>query len=317
MFILINKTNLILGCSGQDGSFLSKSLLEKGEKVIGITRSAQGKIKNHIKLGIEKDIEIKEGNIKNFQTLEEIISQYKPNRIFNMAAQSSVGKSIQEPIDTIEGIVNGTLNLLEASRKLNYSGRIFFAGSSYIFGNIKDKADIYYPQNPSSPYAIAKQASFNLVKMYREVYSLNCMTGILFPHESNLRDDSFVTQKIITTVKQIVKNKDIKLRVGNIDIIRDWGWAPEYINAMQLIANSNRLKDHVICTGNAISLRTFIKKVFSRFELDWQEFTIVDQQLFRPSDIKRSCGNPKPLLKELKWKAEINIDKIIEKMISN
>ncbi len=314
---MINKTNLILGCSGQDGSFLCKSLLEKGDKVIGISRKDKEKIRNHIKLGIDKDIELKKGNIKNFKAIEKIISQYQPDRIFNMAAQASVGKSINDPIETIEGIVNGTLNLLEISRKLNYSGRIFFAGSSEIFGNIRDKADIFHPQDPNTPYAVAKQASLNLVKLYRNIHSIKCMTGILFNHESHLREEAFVTQKIIKTVKDIDENKSIKLRVGNIDIIRDWGWAPEYINAIQLIADSDTIKDHIICTGEAISLKTFIKKVFSKYGLDWKEFTLIDKNLFRPSDIKRSCGNPEPLIKDLQWKAEVNIDLIIEKMISN
>ena len=164
---MTTKTDLILGCTGQDGSFLCKSLLEKGHKIIGLSRKAKDKIQTHRILGIEKEFEIKEGDIKNFNTIERLISKYEPDRIFNLAAQSSVGKSINEPIDTINGIVMGTLNLLEVTKQINYTGRIFFAGSSEIFGNTKLPADINHQQQPLSPYAIAKQTSFNLVKFYR------------------------------------------------------------------------------------------------------------------------------------------------------
>ncbi len=314
---MITKTDLILGCTGQDGSFLCKSLLEKGHKVIGLSRKLKNKIKNHIELGIEKDLEINEGDIKNFKTIEELISKYQPQRIFNLAAQSSVGKSISEPIDTMQSIVDGTLNLLEVSRQLNYTGKIFFAGSSEIFGNTKNKANIDHQQKPKSPYGIGKQASFNLVKFYRKIHNLKCITGILFNHESYLRNENFVTQKIIKGAKKI-KNKQInKIKLGNINIYRDWGWAPEYVEAMQLITNSNDLKDHVICSGVAYSLKTFIEKVFILYDLNWEEHIEIDKSLFRPCDIEQSLGDPEPLFKDLGWQAKEDINSIINKLIQN
>ncbi|MBW3050286.1 GDP-mannose 4,6-dehydratase [Prochlorococcus marinus XMU1403] len=308
-------TILILGSTGQDGSLISKSLLEKGHQVIALTRGDSEGCENFRKLEIEKDICLINCDINSFSALSKIIEKYNPRTIFNLACQSSVGKSFSKPAETTESIVNVSLNILEIARKINYQGRMFFAGSSEMFGDIEDKANIDYPQQPNSPYAIAKQASFNLVKMYRELYNLNCMTGILFNHESNLRPQGFVTQKIIKTAKEIYKNQQKKLIVGNIDIIRDWGWAPEYINAIQLISESSIIKDYVICTGRATSLKMFIQKVFSKLGLDWEEFTVINRDLFRASDIKRSCGDPKPLFDELGWEAKVNIDLIIERML--
>ena len=313
-----NKIALILGCSGQDGSLLSHSLLTKGYKVIGVTRSNNTEFKNHKKLGIQKDIEIKKCDISNLLSISKIIKECNPDKIFNLAAQSSVGKSILNPIDTVQGIVSGTLNILEASRKNNFSGRIFFAGSSEIFGNTEIGADIKHIQNPINPYGIGKQASFNLVKFYRDIHNIKCVTGVLFNHESPLRNKDFVTQKIINGARLIKNgNKNVKLKLGNIKAIRDWGWAPEYIDAIQIITDAKKLNDHVICTGQGHSLEVFIEKVFSFYNLNWEEHVEIDKSLFRPNEIKKSFGDPEPLFKELNWKASSNLDTIVKKLINN
>ena len=313
--ILNPKTDLILGCTGQDGSLLCKSLLEKGNKVIGLSRRGKKKIKNHIRLQIEKDIEVLEGDITNFETIERLIVEYQPGRIYNLAAQSSVGQSINEPINAINGIVNGTLNILEVCRKLNYQGKLFFAGSSEMFGNTESRANINHIQKPISPYGIGKQASFNLVKMYRKLHKLKSITGVLFNHESHLRNENFVTQKIIKGVSLIKRKKMKQLRLGNIEVIRDWGWAPEYIEAMQLMANSNDLKDHIICSGSSNSLQVFIEQVFIAYNLDWKEHVVIDKTLIRSSEIKESYGDPEPLFKDLGWKAKENLSSLINKLI--
>jgi len=314
---LNTNTAIVLGCSGQDGSLLSKSLLKKGQRVIGLTRSKPNKIKNHIKLGINNDIEIRQGDINSPTTIQYLIDHYQPDSIFNLAAQSSVGKSFDHPTETLHSIVNGTLNILEISRKTKYKGKLFFAGSSEMFGNTEKAAGVKHQQKPMSPYGVAKQASYNLVKLYREVYKLNCVTGILFNHESNLRDDTFVVPKIIKSAFDI-KNNNFKNKVkfGDISIIRDWGWAPEYVEAMQLISESKQLNDHVICSGEANSLQVFIEKVFSIFELDWEEHIEIDQTLFREQEIAKSYGNPDFLFKKLGWKSKVDLDSIIKKLIS-
>tara|TARA_B100000214_G_scaffold363939_1_gene329973 strand:- start:6756 stop:7787 length:1032 start_codon:yes stop_codon:yes gene_type:complete len=313
---LITQTTLVLGSTGQDGSLISKSLLQEGHKVLALTRGNSQKCENFRKLGIHEDIINIQCDLTSFSALTRIIHKYSPENIFNLACQSSVGKSFSVPRETTESIYDVSLNLLEASRALNYQGKIFFAGSSEMFGEIKSKANIYHPQNPKSPYAIAKQASYNLVKLYREIYDLKCMTGILFNHESNLRPETFVIPKIIKTAYQIRQGQASQLEVGNIDIIRDWGWAPEYINAMKLITKSDIVKDHIICTGNANSLKTLIEKVFKKFGLEWKEFTSINKKYYRKTDIQRSCGDPEPIFNELGWRAKIDIDTIIEKMIS-
>ena len=310
------KPAIILGCTGQDGSLLCKLLLEKGQKVVGLTRSNTDRIRNLKILGIEKDVEIKKGDITDFKTIEKLIHDYHPEAIYNLAAQSSVGKSIIYPLDTMQGIVNGSLNLLEVSRNLNYSGKIFFAGSSEIFGNTEKGADIEYKQSPISPYAIAKQASFNLVKLYREIHQIKCVTGILFNHESHLRNENFVTQKIIKNALSIKKNDKKRLRLGNINVVRDWGWAPEYVEAIELMTNSTHLNDHIICSGKKNSLKDFIEKVFLKFDLDWREYIEIDSELFRPNEIAQSYGNPDPIFNELGWRAKEDLDSIINKLIN-
>ena len=309
------KTALVIGCNGQDGALISHSLLEKGYKIIGLSRTGKDNLKKLTQLGIEKDCEIKKADIKNFKKIEKVISHYQPESIFNLAAQSSVGKSIDNPTDTIEGIVNGTLNLLEVSRKLNYTGKIFFAGSSEMYGNTEKKANIDYKQSPMSPYGIAKQTSFNLVKLYREIHNLKCVTGVLFNHESHLRNKDFVTQKIIQSAREINNDKQRKLKLGNIEVVRDWGWAPEYIEAVQLITNSPNLKDHIICSGISKSLKDFVEKVFNFYGLNWEEHIEIDTSFFRPNEIKFSYGDPLPLFKDLGWRAKENLDSIVCKLI--
>ena len=184
-----------------------------------------------------------------------------------------------------------------------------------MFGNTATGADINHQHHPINPYAIGKQTSFNLVKLYREIYNLKCMTGVLFNHESSLRPKTFVTQKIINAAKNISMGNITSLKLGNLNVIRDWGWAPEYVEAMQLIANAKVIKDHVICTGEGNSLEKFIEKVFMSYNLNWEEHVEIDNSLFRPCDIKQNYGNPDPLFNDLGWKAKERLDSIIEKLI--
>ena len=311
----MNKTALVFGSNGQDGSLICKSLLKKKYKVIGVSKSKNNISNNHELLGIQKNIVYEVTNINDFKKVTDIIEAYQPDEIYNLAAQSSVSKSFRDPQDTIEGIINGTLNLLEACRKLGYSGRIFFAGSGEMFGHTETGADINHQHHPINPYAIGKQTSFNLVKLYREIYDIKCMTGVLFNHESCLRPKTFVTKKIINAAKNISKGEITILKLGNLNVIRDWGWAPEYVEAIQLITKAKVIKDQVICTGEANSLEKFVKKVFMAYDLNWKEYVEIDESLFRPSDIKQNYGNPDPLFNDLGWKAKESLDSIIEKLI--
>tara|TARA_B100000700_G_scaffold181361_1_gene200076 strand:+ start:24316 stop:25275 length:960 start_codon:yes stop_codon:yes gene_type:complete len=314
---LSRKSALILGCKGQDGSLLCHSLLNKGYRVVGTSRSEYVSASNLSSLGIEKDVEVKKIEITDFIEIKKIIEKEKPQEIYNLAAQSSVGASFSQPIETSESIVMGTVSLLEAAKKSNYTGKIFFSGSGDIFGNTEKAAVISDTQKPNSPYAIGKQCSLNLVKFYREVYGINCLTGILFNHESPFRNSNYVTHKIIHGAIECYLKKKEKIYLGNINIARDWGWAEEYVEAMQLMLSSKISKDQVICTGILTTLKEFIEITFKKLNLDYRNHLISDPQLFRETDIKISYGNPQGIEKDLGWKATVKIDEIIDRLIKS
>ena len=266
-------------------------------------------------LGIDKDVKIQKCDINNYENVLRLISAENPDQIYNLAAQSSVGKSFSNPVDTIHSIVNGTLNILESCKKIQYEGNIFFAGSSEIFGQTEIAADISHKQNPTSPYAIAKQTSLNLVKLYREIHNIKCKTGILFNHESPLRGEHFVTHKIVSSAIQCKRNPNYKLELGNINISRDWGWAEEYVEAFQLMNSKNNDKDQIICTGKLTKLIDFISITFEKLGLNHNDHIIINQNNIRPKEINKSFGDPKPFYNKFKWKAEITINEIIDNLI--
>ena len=309
---------MVFGCSGQDGSLISNSLLNKGYEVIGVSRSNQNDSKYLKQLGINKSFEVKQFSEDNdLLSFQKLIEFHEPAEIYNLSAQSSVGISFQDPYRSIKSIYHQTLMLLEATRTINFKGNIFFAGSSEMFGETEIGADICHPRNPSSPYAHAKEASFNLVKQYRKLYDLNCVTGVLFNHESILRTDKFVIPKIIKGALNCQKNKNYKLTLGNIDIFRDWGWAEDYVEAMQIITRAKKQKDHVICTGNLTSLKEIIDKIFRKLDMNWEDYVIVKEELKRKQDIKINFGNPQPLKDELGWENKKSIDEIINLLFNH
>ncbi len=314
---MTSKKALIIGVGGQDGCLLAKSLLLKGNEVIGLSRKYLQNSKNLKKLGIENDFDIQQGDITKRDTLLKLIEDIKPDEIYNLAAQSSVSKSFSHSSETINSIVNGSLNILEVCKTIKYSGRIFFAGSSEIFGNTEKAACLNTIQDPRSPYGVGKQASLNLVKIYRESFKLNCITGILFNHESSLRKDNFVTQKIIKSAIDIKRKKYSKLELGNLSIIRDWGWAPEYVEAMQLILRDVENKDQIICTGEKNSLNYFVQTVFEKLDLNWEKHIQINKKLFRENEIMQSYGNPEKLFKDLGWRSKVKIESMIEMMIDD
>jgi len=306
---------LVFGSTGQDGSLLSRSLLAKGYHVIGVTRSGTPNLTGHKQLGIIGEVEFVTASITDFREVLELINQYNPDEIYNLAAQSSVALSFKQPLDTFDGIINGSINLLEVLRFIGYGGRVYFAGSSEIFGNVQTPADIASPRWPRSPYAIAKDASFNAVKVFREAYQLNCVTGILFNHESPLRPESFVTRKIILGALRCKRSPDHKLELGDLSVSRDWGWAEEYIEAMQLILRAPVLSDQVICTGRAETLQYFVEKTFLELSLNWRDHVVTNSKFRRPSDIQFSIGNPSAMLQQCGWQAQRDIDGVISSLL--
>lgn len=311
------KKALICGVSGQDGAYLAKLLLEKGYDVYGGSRDAQmSSFKNLTTLGIKDKIKLVSININDFRSTLQTLIKIQPDEVYNLAGQSSVGLSFEQPVETFESITVGTLNLLEAIRFTSMPIKFYSAGSGECFGDTGDiPADENTPFRPRSPYGVAKAASFWQVANYREAYNIFACTGILFNHESPLRPERFVTQKIIATAKRIAKGSNEKLILGNIDIHRDWGWAPDYVEAMWLMLQQEKADDFVIATGETNKLQDFVKSVFELVNLNWKEYVIIDNDLFRPTDIAVGKANPVKAHDELKWSAKRKMKDVIELML--
>ncbi|NJD38927.1 MAG: GDP-mannose 4,6-dehydratase [Geobacter sp.] len=313
------KTALICGISGQDGAYLSKLLLEKGYCVHGTARDAQmANFCNLQRMGIRDHIFVHSMALNDFRSVLQILTKVRPDEIYNLAGQSSVGLSFDQPVETLESISVGTLNLLEAIRFIALPIKLYNAGSSECFGNTGGApADETTPFRPRSPYAVAKSTAFWEVANYREAYDLFVCTGILFNHESPLRPERFVTQKIVKAASRIAAGSSEKLCLGNISIARDWGWAPEYVGAMWLMLQQQQPDDYVIATGETNTLETFVAETFNCCGLDWHEHVITDPSLLRPSEIIVSCGNPGKASKNLGWKASITMKDIVSLMVKD
>jgi GDPmannose 4,6-dehydratase len=311
------KKVLICGVSGQDGAYLSKLLLEKGYEVYGGSRDATTNTFSNLNtLKIKDSVHPVSINITDFRSTLQTIIRIRPDEIYNLSGQSSVGLSFEQPVETFESIGIGTLNLLEAIRFGDQPVRLYNSGSSECFGELGNMpADEDTPFKPRSPYAIAKATAHWQVVNYREAYNIYACTGILFNHESPLRPTRFVTRKIISAACRIYKGSNEKLRLGNIDIQRDWGWAPDYVNAMWLMLQQNMPGDFVIATGITHSLQEYIQMVFDYLKLDWREHVISDPSLLRPTDLLIGRANPSKASKILNWKATHSLETIVEKMI--
>jgi len=312
------KRALIFGISGQDGAYLAKLLLEQGYAVTGTSRDAEvSSFSNLKRLAIHDRLTVVSAAVNDFRSVLQAISAAEPDEIYNLAGQSSVGLSFQQPAETLESISVATLNLLEALRFIQRPIRFYSAGSSECFG---DTGDI--PANedtrfrPRSPYAVAKSAAYWQVANYREAYGLFACSGILFNHESPLRPARFVTRKIVGAAKRIASGSEDKLRLGNISIVRDWGWAPEYVRAMWLMLQQPEPGDYVIATGESYSLEEFVVAAFDKLGLDWRDHVEVDPSLFRPTDIQTSRGDPTRAAEVLGWRASFRLPEVVGAMIA-
>jgi len=299
------KTAVIFGVSGQDGAFLSKLLLEKNYRVIGVSRNVGGaSFANLHKLNVCDKIELVSASIHDFRNVLQVISDYQPDEIYNLAGQSSVALSFDKPFETFESISIANLNLLEVIRILKIPVKLYNAGSGDCFGNTNGKAvDENNAFKPRSPYGVAKAAAYWQVANYREAYNIFACTGILFNHESFLRPERFVTRKIVKAACRIAKGSREKLLLGNISIERDWGWAPEYVEAMWSMLQQEKPDDYIVATGKSYSLEYFVSAVFKNLDLDWRDHVQFDQSLLRPTDIRTIRANPGKAGRVLGWKA--------------
>jgi GDPmannose 4,6-dehydratase len=313
----MNKTALICGISGQDGSYLAQFLLRKGYTVCGTSRDAQGaSFSNSKKLGIFSELTLISMVPEDFRSVFMAVKQTAPDEVYYLAGQSSVGLSFDQPAETIQSVVIGALNILEAIRMADHEIRFYHAGSSECFGDTQGQpANEQTPFKPRSPYAVAKASAFWLVDNYREAYNLYACTGILFNHESPLRPARFVTQKIISTAKRIFAGSGEKLTLGRLDIARDWGWAPEYVDAMWRMLQLDKPEDFVIATGESFMLEEFVAHAFKVLGMDWQDHVVQDMSFFRPTDIFYSFADSSKAQKRLGWESNIKGLSLVEAML--
>ncbi len=310
------KRALICGVSGQDGAYLAKFLLEKGYEVTGSSRDAMAtSFANLEKLGIHAKVKKISMAINDFRSVLQSLERTLPDEIYNLSGQSSVGLSFEQPVETMESIGIATLNFLEAIRFLKKPVKFYNAGSSECFGDVGETpADEETAFRPRSPYAVAKSSAYWMVANYREAYDLFVCTGILFNHDSPLRPERFVTQKIVRAASRIASGSTEKLRLGNLAIHRDWGWAPDYVEAMWKMLQQEKPDDFVIATGRTVSLEYFVERAFSHFGLDWKLHVESDTSLLRPSDIRSGKANPAKAAEILGWRSHLDVDGVIERM---
>jgi GDPmannose 4,6-dehydratase len=311
------KKALICGVSGQDGAYLAQLLLQKGYEVCGTSRDAQvSSFRNLVRLGIRDQMKLESVSLTDFRSVLQVLKKVKPDEVYNLAGQSSVGLSFEQPVETLESISIGNLNLLEAIRFTGEPIKFYNAGSSECFGDIGDNAaDENTPFRPRSPYAVAKAAAFWEVANYREAYGLFTCSGILFNHESPLRPERFVTQKIIAAAVRIAQGSGEKLYLGNLSIERDWGWAPEYVEAMYLMLQQEQPDDYAIATGHSSKLEEFVAEAFTCVNLNWQDHVVTDASLLRPTDLAISRGNPAKAKAKLGWEPKYKMKDVVRMMV--
>ncbi|MEO8192463.1 MAG: GDP-mannose 4,6-dehydratase [Gemmatimonadales bacterium] len=311
------KRALICGVSGQDGAYLARLLLSRGYEVFGTSRDAQmSSFANLRRLGLVGQVALESMAVTDFRSVLQALRKTMPDEVYNLAGQSSVGLSFQQPVETLESIGLGTLNLLEAIRFVDRPVRFYNAGSSESFGDTNGEAATETtPFRPRSPYAVAKAAAFWEVANYREAYGLYACSGILYNHESPLRPERFVTRKIVAAASRIAAGSGETLRLGNLRIERDWGWAPEYVEAMWLMLQQSEPDDFVIATGQLNPLERFVDLAFSELGLDWKEHVEIDSAFLRPTDLRRGLGDPTRAAEKLGWRAHYRMKDVVRMML--
>jgi len=311
-----NKRALIFGIFSQDGSYLAHFLKSKGYQVFGTSRKRK-QHSNVKKLNLNNKIKVLRINSLNIDEVKLVIKNTKCNEIYYFSGISSVSESFQRPFETLNFNVTGLFNILESCRQLKFNGKIYNAGSSECFGDCSKTINIFTLFNPKSPYALSKVICHYLIKSYRDNFKLWCCTGFAFNHDSPLRKNNFVFKKIITTVKKIKKNSKLKLKIGNINISRDWGWAPEFVEIFWKILQLNKPRDFIIGTGKKMKLKNIISYVFKKHNLNYKKYITLDKKFLRENDVIENCANNFELLKTLKIKKLKKYNHVLDKMIAN
>lgn len=312
-------TALITGITGQDGAYLSQLLLKKGYNVFGLLRRSANAdvIKSRLEwLGIENEVHYVDGNLTDISSLIRIIQSVNPDEVYNLAAQSFVAASWQQPILTGEVTGIGAVNVLEAIRIVNPGIKFYQASSSEMFGKVSapiqsEKTPFY----PRSPYAVSKLYAHWTTINYRESFQLHASSGILFNHESPLRGIEFVTRKITDAVAKIKLGLSKTVALGNLDSVRDWGHAQDYVRAMWSMLQQEKPDDYVVATGHAVSVRDFCNIAFNYVNLNYEDHVVIDPMFFRPAEVNTLCGNASKAREVLGWSPEISLEDLIYEMV--
>jgi len=315
------KTALITGITGQDGPYLTDWLLSKNYRVVGFAENtSESQLRNLKFLNLLEKVELYTANLIDLSNIIRIFEKVKPDEVYHLAAQSSVGLSFDQPIGTLEFNIISTANILEAIRIINPKIRFYNASSSEMYGNVKESQLPVTEESvlhPVSPYAISKATAHWITINYREAYGLFAACGILFNHESVLRGSNFVTKKILNTAVKIKKGIKGELVLGNINISRDWGYAPEYIKAMWLMLQQDKPDDFLICSGEHHRLEEFVSLVFEKLELDFGKYVKFDKKNYRPVDLSIIYGDNSKARNILNWKYDLSFEKLIEHLITD
>lgn len=311
------KTALITGITGQDGAYLAKLLLEKGYRVVGLlAHRSTDPFWRLSYLNIHTEIEFNDGDLTDLSSLIRVVKKIKPDEVYNLAAQSFVGASWQQPILTSQVTGMGVLHILEAIRATNPQIKFYQASSSEMFGLVQQSVQSEEtPFYPRSPYGVAKLFGHWMTKNYRESYSMFTCSGILFNHESPLRGLEFVTRKVTHAVARIAVGEQKELRLGNIDAKRDWGYAGDYVEAMWLMLQQPNPDDYVIATGRTSTVRDMCQIAFSHVGLNYEDYLVIDPQFYRPAEVDILLGNPDKARKQLKWEAKTSFEELIQLMV--
>lgn len=318
------KTALITGITGQDGSFLTELLLEKGYEVYGIIRRSSSFNTDRIdhlyqdphELGTR--LHLVYGDLNDSSSLNTILRQTQPDEIYNLGAQSHVRVSFDIPEYTGDVTGLGTVRLLEAIRDIGIKPKFYQASSSELYGKVVEAPQTETtPFHPRSPYACAKAYAYYITINYREAYGLFACNGILFNHESERRGETFVSRKITRAATRIKMGLQDKLFMGNLDARRDWGHAKDYVVAMWLMMNADRADDYVIATGETHSVREFLERAFGYLDLDWQKHVEIDQRYYRPAEVETLCGDASKARRALGWEPKVSFDELVKVMVDH
>ena len=310
-----NRTALITGVTGQDGSYLADFLLLQGYQVVGMVRRSSTVTFDRIR-HIQDKIKVVQGDLLDLTSLVDILREYKPDEVYNLAAQSFVPTSWKQPVLTGEFTALGVTRMLEAVRMVDPTMRFYQASSSEMFGKVQqvpqtEKTPFY----PRSPYGVAKVYGHWITVNYRESYDLFACSGILFNHESPRRGLEFVTRKVTHTVAKIKLGLASELHLGNLDSKRDWGYAPDYVRAMWLMLQQDHADDYVVATGEAHSVREFCQVAFDRVGLDWQKHVVVDPAFIRPAEVDHLIGNAEKAGRVLGWEPSVTFNQLVNLMV--